>query len=126
MLKTGTKDSKPNGPLRHLPIAHSEVTLIPAELHDDVEIDVVVFGQSPEYTGAVMLGLKPALEGGQAKTPQAALEKLLVASAEMLKLYIPKLGAHQRNIHGGGVFDEDLVSEEIVEAERNSRTTNSA
>ena len=63
-----------------------------------------------------MAGLTPAIGGAQAPTPEAAMRKLFVATAELLNTYIPKVGAHQRNIHGGGVFDEDLISVEIVQA----------
>lgn len=57
-----------------------------------------------------MVGLTPAIEGSNAPTPESALRKLLSATAEMLCQFIPKLGAHQRVIHGGGMFDEDLIA----------------
>ena len=60
-----------------------------------------------------MVGLTPAIEGATTSTPEGALRKLLAATSEMLRLFIPKLGAHQRAIHGGGVFDEELVVGEI-------------
>lgn len=63
-----------------------------------------------------MAGITPVIEGGQPPTPEAAMRKLLVATAALLNTYIPKVGAHQRKIHGGGVFDEDLISLEIVQA----------
>ena len=85
------------------------------------EIDVVVFGNSNNYTAAVMLALTPAIEGEKAATMEGAMRKLLVATAELLNTYIPKVGDHQRNIHGGGVFDEDLISAEIVEARKKSQ-----
>jgi hypothetical protein len=77
-------------------------------------MDVVVFGTpekytvgSPEkYTAAIMLGLKPAIEGDTAPSPEGAMRKLFLATCELLKNYIPKVGAHQRNIHGGGVYDD--------------------
>ena len=65
-----------------------------------------------------MVGLIPAIEGDKAPSPEAAIRKLLVATSELLNQYIPKVGAHQRNIHGGGVFDEDLISAEIQEAQK--------
>lgn len=49
-----------------------------------------------------MLGVNPAIEGGEAPTLEGALRKLLIATSEMLHLFMPKLGSHQRNIHGGG------------------------
>jgi hypothetical protein len=82
------------------------------------ELDVVIFGHSGAYTGAVMLGTTPAIEGIQGATPYAALNKLLLTTCEMLNSYIPKLGAHQRNVHAGGIFDEDLISVELMEAQK--------
>jgi hypothetical protein len=70
------------------------------------------------YTGAVMLGTTPAIESAEATTPAAALHKLLLTTCELLNNFIPKLGAHQRNVHGGGVFDEDLISVELEEAQK--------
>ena len=72
-------------------------------------MDVVVFGAPGEYIAAIMVGLVPAIEGDKAPVPEAAMRKLFLATCELLKTYIPKVGAHQRNIHGGGVFDEVSV-----------------
>lgn len=60
-----------------------------------------------------MVGLTPAIEGASTSTPEGAIRKLFTATAEMLAEFIPKLGAHQRVIHGGGAFDEDLVAGDI-------------
>ena len=70
------------------------------------DLDVVVFGTSNNYMAALMVGLTPAIEGDPASSPDGALRKLLQSTCELLNTYIPKVGAHQRNIHGGGVFDE--------------------
>lgn len=80
------------------------------------DLDIVIFDAdtaSTRYIAALMVGLTPAIEGGEGGSPEAALRKLLVATTEILKEYIPKVGAHQRNIHGGGVFDEDMISAEL-------------
>lgn len=69
-------------------------------------MDIVVFGPQGKYIAAIMVGLKPAIEGDQALNPEGAIRKLFLATCELLTVYIPKVGAHQRNIHGGGVFDE--------------------
>ena len=68
-----------------------------------------------------MSGLTPAIEGDKATSPEGAMRKLFLATSELLKAYIPKVGSHQRNIHGGGVFDEEMISAEIVEAQRRVR-----
>ncbi|KAK3698385.1 hypothetical protein LTR37_016955 [Vermiconidia calcicola] len=96
----------------------SQATLLPANLNYYGDLDVVVFGTAPNYIAAVMVGLTPAIEGEKAPNPEAAMVKLLSATCELLKMYIPKVGAHQRNIHGGGVFDEDMISAEVVEAQK--------
>ena len=76
--------------------------------------DIVLFGSDKEYTAAVMVGLTPAIESGTANTPEGALRRLLLATCDMLSMFIPKLGAHQRVIHGNnGDFDEDLVAGEV-------------
>ena len=85
------------------------------------ELDVVVFGHTSNYTAAVMVGLTPAIEGEKANSPEGAMRKLLIATAELLNEFIPKLGSHQRNIHGGGVFDEDMISAEMGEAQKKAR-----
>ena len=72
-------------------------------------MEVVVFGTTGEYIAAIMVGLIPAIEGEKALVPEAAMRKLFLATCELLKTYIPKVGDHQRNIHGGGVFDEVSV-----------------
>ena len=87
----------------------SQTTLVPAGANHYCDLDIVIFGtagSSPEFTAAVMVGLTPAIEGDKGVTPEGALRKLLVSTCELLKTYIPKVGAHQRNIHGGGVYDE--------------------
>lgn len=113
MLKpTSTANTMP----AQLANGESQTTLIPS-LHYFSDLDVVVFGRG-EYTAALMVGLIPAIEGDKAPSPEAAIRKLFVATAELLNQYIPKVGAHQRNIHGGGVFDEDLICAEIVEAQK--------
>lgn len=86
----------------------------------DHEVDIVVFGESNNYTTAVMVGLTPAIEGAESNTPEKALRMLFLATCELLNGYVPKLLSHQRNIHGGGVFDEDVISADIIEAERKS------
>lgn len=108
MLKPQTGAIVPNG--------GSQTTLLSNNYYGD--LDVVVFGHTDKYTAALMAGLTPAIEGAQAPTPEGAMRKLFIATAELLNTYIPKVGAHQRNIHGGGVFDEDMISAEIVEAQR--------
>lgn len=75
--------------------------------------DIVIFGSDKDYVAAVMVGLTPAIESASANTPEGAMRRLLVATAEMLSQFIPKLGAHQRAIHGGGLFDEDLIAGDI-------------
>ncbi|CAK3802942.1 Hypothetical predicted protein [Lecanosticta acicola] len=65
-----------------------------------------------------MVGVTPAIEAGQAATPEGALRKLLLATAELLNQYMPKLGSHQRVIHGGGVFDEDVINPDLIEAQK--------
>ena len=75
--------------------------------------DVVVFGSDKDFKAAVMVGLTPAIEGAATNTPEAAMRKLFTATSEMLCQFIPKLGAHQRAIHGGGLFDEDLIAGEV-------------
>ena len=98
------------------PTEASQSTLL-ANHHYYGDLDVVVFGHTNVYTAALMVGLTPAIEGATAPSPEAAMRKLFIATAELLNTYIPKVGAHQRNIHGGGVFDEDMISPEIVEAQ---------
>lgn len=68
--------------------------------------------------GALMLGLLPAIEGGEAGTAESALRKLLIAVTETTSLYIPKIGDHMRNIHGGGIFDEDLIAPELKDCQK--------
>ena len=104
MLKTTNTSGIPN-------TYNSQSTLIPAHANGYSDLDVVVFGeqlykQDSKFTAAVMVGLTPAIEGDPAPTPEAAMRKLFTSTCELLKMYIPKVGAHQRNIHGGGVFDE--------------------
>jgi hypothetical protein len=102
------------------------------------KIDVVVFGAGNEFIAAIMLGITPAVEGASGTTPEAALRKLLLATCELLDSFMPKVsfavstatlqmltvhpqvGSHQRNIHGGGVFDEDTISIELMQAQKKS------
>lgn len=81
------------------------------------DLDVVIFGKSASFTAAVLVRNAPALEGAADKTPESALRQLLLASAEVLEQYIPKLAGHQRTIHdAGGIFDEDMVALPLMEA----------
>jgi len=84
------------------------------------DLDVVVFGQTGRYVAALMAGLIPAIEAEPAPSVEAAMRKLMSSTAEMLHTFIPKIGSHQRNIHGGGVFNESLLSPELLEAQKNS------
>jgi len=52
----------------------------------------------------------PAIETEPTPNAETALRKLFAATCELLKMYIPKVGSHQRNIHGGGVFDEVRIA----------------
>ena len=99
------------------PNGGSQTTLLSTHYYYG-DLDVVVFGHTNEFTAALMAGLRPAIEGDKAPTPEGAMRKLLIATAELLNTYIPKVGTHQRNIHGGGVFDEDMISPEIIEARK--------
>jgi hypothetical protein len=65
-----------------------------------------------------MVGLTPVIEGGAGTSPEVALRKLLMATCELLNTYMPKVGSHQRNIHGGGVFDEDAISSDLIGAQK--------
>ncbi|KAK5109255.1 hypothetical protein LTR62_007237 [Meristemomyces frigidus] len=106
-----------NNNIRDQILANARLVINPTTARQ-TNIDVVVFGSSGSFVAAVMLGTTPAIEGPEAATPDLATRKLLLASCELLTQYIPKLGAHQRNIHGGGVFDEDLVSAVLIEAQK--------
>ncbi|KAI5357995.1 hypothetical protein Slin15195_G063250 [Septoria linicola] len=97
-----------------LPSIDTSTTLV--EGGGSSAMDIVIFGSDSSYTAAVMQGLKPAIEGDSAPTPEVAMRKLLTATCELLKMYMPKVGDHKRNIHGGGVFDEDLIAAELVRA----------
>jgi hypothetical protein len=83
------------------------------------KLEIVIFGLA-DYTAAVMVGITPSIEGASGTTPEAALRKLLLATCELLHGFMPKVGAHQRNIHNGGVFDEDTISTELMDAQRKS------
>ncbi|QIX01751.1 hypothetical protein AMS68_007268 [Peltaster fructicola] len=87
----------------------------------DGDLHVVVSGESTRVRAMVMLGVQPAIEGGEATSPESALRKLLVAVAEIMSLYIPKIGDHMRNIHGGGIFDVDLIASELKEGQKESK-----
>nr|OQO24942.1 hypothetical protein B0A51_09079 [Rachicladosporium sp. CCFEE 5018] len=76
------------------------------------ETAVVVFGQD-KYIAAVMVGLTPAIESIECATPELAMRKLFTTVCEVLALHIPKLGIHQRAVHGGGCFDDDLIVESL-------------
>ncbi|KAK6414581.1 hypothetical protein LTR95_017706 [Oleoguttula sp. CCFEE 5521] len=76
------------------------------------EVAVVVFGQD-KYIAAVMVGLTPAIESIECATPELAMWKLFTTVCEVLALHIPKLGVHQRAVHGGGCFDDDLIVESL-------------
>nr|POE53294.1 hypothetical protein CFP56_28516 [Quercus suber] len=82
-----------------------------------MDLDIVVFGKGSGYTAAVLVHASPALEGAAERTPEAALRQLLLASAEVLEQYIPKLAGHQRTLHeAGGIFDEDMIAPSLTEA----------
>ena len=99
MLKT---TSHPN-----TPGVGSQSTLLPASTSYYGDLDIVIFGTKEDYTAAVMVGLTPAIESTPAVSPEGAMRKLFISTCELLKIYIPKVGSHQRNIHvGGGVYDE--------------------
>ncbi|KAF2207781.1 hypothetical protein CERZMDRAFT_102046 [Cercospora zeae-maydis SCOH1-5] len=104
---------KPAASPRQIASADTSATLV--EHDGQTPLDIVIFG-SNEYTAAVMKGLTPAIEGDPAPTPELALRKLLVATCELLQMFMPKVGSHQRNIHGGGVFDESLISSDLIKA----------
>lgn len=78
---------------------------------------MIVFGAETSFTAVVMRGMHPAIQGEKATTPETALRKLLMATSELLRMYLPKVGAHQRNIHGGGVFDDDFIRRELAEGQ---------
>ena len=91
--------------------------LVPSTPHTaatPTDLDIVIFGMTGAFTAAVMLGLTPAIEGPECTTPDMAMHKLLTATCELMNTFIPKLQGHQRNIHGGGVFDEDLIRKELT------------
>ncbi|KAF2478841.1 hypothetical protein BDY17DRAFT_314083 [Neohortaea acidophila] len=79
------------------------------------ELEMVVVGHAGQYRALIMLGATPAIESEPCPTPESAVRKLFLATAELLTNYIPAMGGHQRNIHGGGVYDEDLISGKLVE-----------
>ena len=117
MLKSDANTSSTNS------VVGSQATLLPAANGYHGDLDVVVFGvtgSSGKHKAAVMVGLIPAIEGSEGTTAEGALKQLMTATSELLGSYIPKLGAHQRTIHGGGVFDEDMISAEIDEARKKS------
>ncbi|KAK1064858.1 hypothetical protein LTR12_012263 [Friedmanniomyces endolithicus] len=104
------------GTLRQQILANSHLMLVPSTTHTaatPTNLNVVVFGQTGSFTAAVMLGLTPAIQGPEGNTPDMAMHKLLTATCELLNTFIPKLAGHQRNIHGGGVFDDDLIRKEL-------------
>ncbi|GIZ37072.1 hypothetical protein CKM354_000053500 [Cercospora kikuchii] len=98
---------------RNIAPVDTSATLVETDAHSP--LDVVIFGNN-EYTAAVMKGLTPAIEGETAPTPELAMRKLLIATCELLQMFMPKVGSHQRNIHGGGVFDESLISSDLIKA----------
>lgn len=84
------------------------------------ELEMVVVGHIGQYRAMVMLGTTPAIESEPGPTPESAVRKLFLATAELLTNYIPAMGGHQRNIHGGGVYDEDLISGKLSEVIKKS------
>ena len=103
MIKTTHKSSKFS--------IDSQATLLAGITDHNDDLDVVIFGEQTKqnegtYTAALMAGLTPAVEGGTGRSPEGAMRRLLLATCELLKMYMPKVGAHQRNVHGGGVFNE--------------------
>ncbi|KAK3617569.1 hypothetical protein LTR56_025185 [Elasticomyces elasticus] len=104
------------GTQREQILANARFMLVPSTTHTaskPTDLDVIVYGQTGSFTAAVMLGLTPAIQGPEANTPDSAMHKLLTATCELLNTFIPKLASHQRNIHGGGVFDDDLIRKEL-------------
>lgn len=108
--------------------------------HSPSDLDVVVFGHI-DYTAAITVGITAAVEvrslelpmspvvadaflrpqGPPANSPEGAIRKLLTTTCELLNTFMPKVGSHQRNINGGGVFDEDLINaDHLIEAQRRS------
>ena len=65
-----------------------------------------------------MVGITPVIEGGTSTTPEAAMRKLLLATSELLNEVMPKLGAHQRAIHGGGGVDTDFLNQDLIDAQK--------
>ncbi|KAK5118646.1 hypothetical protein LTR85_008111 [Meristemomyces frigidus] len=112
------------GVLRQQTMANARLLLKPTGFTTNKaaggDLDVVVFGHSTQFTAAVMVGLTPAIEGTEEKTPELAMNKLFLATCELLKLYLPKALPHQRNIHGGGVFDDELIAKATIEALKNN------
>ncbi|KAK4505906.1 hypothetical protein PRZ48_003871 [Zasmidium cellare] len=78
-------------------------------------LEVVVFGDGNEFKAAVVSGIQPVIEGATASAPEGAVRKLLMSTCELLNTIMPKLGSHQRNIHGGGVVDEDFLSRDLLD-----------
>ncbi|KAK5737897.1 hypothetical protein LTR17_006335 [Elasticomyces elasticus] len=104
------------GTQREQILANARFMLVPSTTHTaskPTDLDVIVYGQTGSFTAAVMLGLTPAIQGPEANTPDSAMHKLLTATCELLNTFIPKLSGHERNIHGGGVFDDDLIRKEL-------------
>ncbi|KAK5137019.1 hypothetical protein LTR08_001028 [Meristemomyces frigidus] len=63
------------------------------------------------------------LEGPEALCPAAAINKLFLATCELLHTYLPKALPSQHKIHGGGSFDEALISQELVGSLTDSMVT---
>ncbi|KAF2162041.1 hypothetical protein M409DRAFT_27421 [Zasmidium cellare ATCC 36951] len=78
-------------------------------------LEVVVYGDGSEFKAAVVCGIYPVIEGATGISPEGAMRKLLLSSSELLNTIMPKLGSHQRNIHGGGVVDEDFLSRDLID-----------
>jgi len=57
--------------------------------------------------------MQPAIESTECANPEAAIRKLLLTSCEMLNSFAPRMGGHQRAIHGGGVFNDDFINEDL-------------
>ncbi|KAF7194068.1 hypothetical protein HII31_04589 [Pseudocercospora fuligena] len=117
-LMLGAKDGQRAA--SNLPSSDTSATLVGGEPVNSSDIDIVIFSDNGKYTAAIMVRMTPAVEGPQCPTPEASLLKLLNATCELLNAHMPKLGSHQRNIYGGGVYDEDFISSELIEAQTRS------
>ncbi|EME47088.1 hypothetical protein DOTSEDRAFT_20897 [Dothistroma septosporum NZE10] len=101
-----------------LPSQQSSATLVASPYPPAGDLDIVIFGDGSSYTAALMVGITPVIEGGTSTTPEAAMRKLLLATSELLNDVMPKLGAHQRTIHGGGGVDTDYLNRDLIDAQK--------